>query len=133
MENEVGKRIKILREALNLTQKEFAGKIGRTVRAIQRYESGQRSPDETTLRLIEQTFNVNPEWLRKGKGEMFLQKEELTRDPFELVAEKIVNMIIKKRGIKIPEEKRRKVVKKLAELIKQVGEKEALDLIDIAV
>jgi transcriptional regulator with XRE-family HTH domain len=67
-------RLKKLRRTLGLTQKEFAEHIGRTLRAIQRYESGQRSPDETTLRLIEQTFSVNPEWLREGKGEMFLPK-----------------------------------------------------------
>ncbi len=80
MENDIAKRIKMLRETLGLTQKEFAAKLGRTIRAVQRYESGQRSPDETTLRLIEQTFNVNPEWLRHGKGEMFSQKEEKQED-----------------------------------------------------
>ncbi len=134
MDNGLGKRIKVLREALKLTQKEFAKRIGKTERAIQRYEAEQRTPDETTLRLIEQTFSVNPEWLRHGKGEMFKQKnEEFGADPMEVVAERIVDRIIKKRGIKISEEKRRKVVKKLAELLEQVGEKEALDLIDIAV
>jgi len=90
MENEIGKRIKRLRGVLGLTQKEFAEKLGRTTRAIQRYESGQRSPDETTLRLIEQTFSVNPEWLREGRGEMFKPKpksnlEFLGAVPFDFV------------------------------------------------
>jgi transcriptional regulator with XRE-family HTH domain len=73
-------RLKELRRTLGLTQKEFAEHIGRTLRAIQRYESGQRSPDETTLRLIEQTFSVNPEWLRHGKGEMFTKPKTVNID-----------------------------------------------------
>jgi len=67
----IGKRLKELRKALGLSQREFGEKIGRTLRAIQNYEAEQRVPDETTLKLIEILFNVNPEWLRKGKGPMF--------------------------------------------------------------
>jgi len=72
----LGRRIKELREVLNLTQPAFAEKIGVTKRAVQEWEAGRRSPSEPVLRQIEQTFSVNPSWLREGKGEMFLQKEE---------------------------------------------------------
>ncbi len=133
LERNIGNRIKELRKALGLTQTAFAEKIGRSKRSIQEWESGRNEPPERALRLIEQTFNVNPEWLRHGKGEMFVEKGEPERDPLEIAAERIVNIIIEKRGIKISEEKKRKIIKKLAELLKQVGEKEALDLIDIAV
>jgi len=130
----IGDRIRELRQALGLSQTEFAERLGKTRRTIQHWESGNITPPDNVLRLIEQTFSVNPEWLRHGKGEMFRPKNEaFGADPLEIVAERIVDRIIKKRGIKISEEKRRKVVKKLAELIEQVGEKEALDLIDIAV
>ena len=67
----IGKRLKELRKTLGLSQREFGEKIGRTLRAIQNYEAEQRVPDETTLKLIELLFNVNPEWLREGKGKMF--------------------------------------------------------------
>ncbi len=67
----IGKRLKELRQALGLSQKEFGKRIGRSWRAIQNYEAEQRVPDETTLKLIEVLFNVNPEWLREGKGKMF--------------------------------------------------------------
>jgi len=71
----IGKRLKELRKALGLSQREFGEKIGRTLRAIQNYEAEQRVPDETTLKLIEILFNVNPEWLREGKGEIFEDSE----------------------------------------------------------
>jgi len=72
----LGRRIKELREMLGLTQPAFAEKIGVTKRAVQEWEAGRRSPSEPVLRQIEQTFNVNPEWLRKGKGEIFKPRSE---------------------------------------------------------
>ena len=133
MEKNIGERIRLLRQALKLTQREFASNIGIGEKTLRNYESGKFAPKEAVIKTIEQTFNVNPEWLRHGKGEMFVEKGEPERDPLEIAAERIVNIIIEKRGIKISEEKKRKIIKKLAELLKQVGEKEALDLIDIAV
>ena len=140
MENQFSQRLKELRQKLGLSQQAFAGKLGISAKTIVRYEQGQSKPTEKTLRLIEQTFNVNPEWLRHGKGEMFLPKKEVVRPEelreellIELTAEKIVNSILEKRDIKLPPAKKRKLVKKLAELIKQIGEKEAIDLIDLAV
>jgi len=133
MSENLGNRIKKIRKALDMTQTDFAKAIGVSKRAVQEWEAGRRSPSEPVLRQIEQTFNVNPEWLREGKGEMFVEKGKPEKDPLEVAAERIVNIIVEKRGIKISEEKKRKVIKKLAELLRQVGEKEALDLIDIAV
>jgi len=70
----IGKRLKELRQVLGLSQKEFGERIGRSWRAIQNYEAEQRVPDETTLKLIEVLFNVNPEWLREGKGKPFFEE-----------------------------------------------------------
>ncbi|HIQ50185.1 MAG TPA: XRE family transcriptional regulator, partial [Nanoarchaeota archaeon] len=70
MEN-IGQRIKQLRKMLKLSQKEFAEKIGKSLRAVQNWEYGQRTPDESTVKLIAKEFNVNEEWLKTGEGEMF--------------------------------------------------------------
>jgi transcriptional regulator with XRE-family HTH domain len=134
MMDSIGERLKLLRRKLGLTQVKFAEKLGRSKRSIQEWESGRNEPSERVLRLIEQTFSVNPEWLREGKGEMFLpKKKELTGDPFEIAAEAVIDAIMEKKDIKLPPTKKRKLVKKLAELMKQIGEKEAIDLIDLAV
>jgi repressor LexA len=72
----LGKRIRKLRTFLKLTQPEFAEKIGVSKRAVQEWEAERRTPSEPILRQIEQTFSVNPSWLREGKGEMFKPKGE---------------------------------------------------------
>ncbi len=69
----IGQRIKELRKMLGLTQEEFANRIGRSRISIAQYEAGKRTPDESTLRLISQTFGVNLEWLKSGEGEMFAE------------------------------------------------------------
>ena len=85
--NDIGQRIKELRKMLGLSQREFAEKIGKSFRAVQNWEYGQRTPDESTLKLIAKEFNVNEEWLKTGKGEMFVEgavaeKEEGIKVPF---------------------------------------------------
>lgn len=67
-------RIKELRQALNLTQQEFAARIGSVQNTITGYETGRRSPSNQVLSLICKEFNVNEDWLRTGQGEMFQAK-----------------------------------------------------------
>jgi phage repressor protein C with HTH and peptisase S24 domain len=90
MVENIGERIRLLRQALNLTQRDFASKIGIGEKTLRNYESGKFTPKEAVLKTIEQTFSVNPEWLRHGKGEMFLPKpksnlEFLGAVPFDFV------------------------------------------------
>ena len=65
-------RLKELRTALNLTQQEFADRIGIQRGTYAKYEVGRNDPIDAVIRLICQTFNVNEEWLRTGIGEMFV-------------------------------------------------------------
>ena len=64
-------RIKKLRKALDLTQSDFAARIGSTQNNIANYETGRRSPSAAALNNICKEFSVNEEWLRTGNGEMF--------------------------------------------------------------
>ena len=66
-------RIKQLRKHLNLTQQQFAEQIGSVQNTITGYETGRRVPSNQVITLICKTFDVNEEWLRTGKGEMFIQ------------------------------------------------------------
>ncbi len=68
-------RIILLRKTLNLGQIKFAKELGYSYAAIQKWEKGG-TISEASLKLIERTFNVNPDWLRTGEGEMFIKKEE---------------------------------------------------------
>lgn len=67
----LGERLKKLRKILDLTQTEFASKIGSVQNSITGYESGRRNPSAPVISLICKEFNVNEEWLRDGTGEIF--------------------------------------------------------------
>lgn len=68
-------RVKHLKErGIDLTQKEFATKIGLSENYVWMIEKGDRVPSDRTIRDICEKFNVNEVWLRTGEGEPF--KEE---------------------------------------------------------
>lgn len=56
-------RLKELRSSLNLTQKEFAEKIGASTVSISSYEIGTKTPSLDMLLTISKTFNVSIDWL----------------------------------------------------------------------
>ena len=70
-------RIKAVRKALKLNQKEFAERLGMQSTALSMIEVGDNTLTEKNIRLICMTFNVDENWLRSGKGEMF------TASPYE--------------------------------------------------
>lgn len=68
----MNERVKTLRKVLQLNQTEFGKKIGITMRAVQKWENGESKPQNSTLKSLINTFNVNPDWLLNGTGEMFI-------------------------------------------------------------
>lgn len=71
----MNERIKKLRKALDLTQQEFADRIGVKRNTIATYEIGRNIPLDAVISSICREFNVSEEWLRTGEGEMFVQRE----------------------------------------------------------
>lgn len=69
-----GDRIKFIRGAL--TQKEFAARLGITAQAVINYERHGRVPSRTVLNKILNVYNVSPEWLLTGEGEMHAPADE---------------------------------------------------------
>lgn len=66
-----GLRIRELRKTLEMTQNDFAVRIGLTQNTITKYETGLRSPSNQIVISICREFNVNEDWLRTGNGDMF--------------------------------------------------------------
>ncbi len=64
-------RLRELREYLNLSRVSFGEKIGVSGDVINNLERGRVEMKELTFNLIVKTYNVSPEWLRSGIGEMF--------------------------------------------------------------
>lgn len=64
-------KIKAVREALKLSQREFGEKLGVSRDVISNLEYNRVQPKELLLRHICQLYKVNPRWLESGEGEMF--------------------------------------------------------------
>lgn len=69
----MNERLKKLRKELDMTQQEFADKLGTARNNIAGYETGKRNPSNAVISLICREFNVNEKWLRTGEGEMFIE------------------------------------------------------------
>lgn len=80
-------RIRELRKALNLTQKDFAEQIGLKQNAISNMEKSGATVTEHNIKTICSQFCVSENWLRTGSGEMFLESEKKQKDFFEIFNE----------------------------------------------
>lgn len=67
-------RIKKIRKELDLTQQEFADRLGIKRGAIANYEIGRNEPADSVISLICREFNIREEWLRTGEGKMIKPK-----------------------------------------------------------
>ena len=98
----MNERIKKLRRHLDLTQQEFADRIGVKRNTIANYEIGRNVPIDSVLALIVREFHVSEAWLRSGEGEMFApaatsaldalaQEQKLTHGEYILI-EKLLHL-----------------------------------------
>lgn len=71
-------RIKAVREALKLSQREFGEKLGVSRDVISNIEYNRVAPKELLLRHMCELYHVNQHWLETGDGEMFLDDPDQT-------------------------------------------------------
>lgn len=94
----MNERLKKLRKTLDLTQQEFADKVGTPRDNIGGYETGRRKPSDAVISLICKTNfppkgKVNENWLRTGEGgddNMFIEAprdEQISKFVGELLKE----------------------------------------------
>ena len=72
--SEMKDRLKELRSARNLKQREVAEKINVSVGLVGRWEAGLQPVPEHNVYRICKEFGVRREWLETGVGEMFEEK-----------------------------------------------------------
>ena len=58
-----GERLRQIRKENNLTQKQFATRVGITERGVQRYEAGERKPTFDVIVSILDNVNVDANYL----------------------------------------------------------------------
>lgn len=72
----MNERVIELRKILNLTQEQFANKIGLKRTSLSSIELHKCNVSETVIISICSKFSVNETWLRTGEGEMFNIKDQ---------------------------------------------------------
>lgn len=102
-------KLQALRKVLNLSQAAFANKIGLKQKAIAEIEIGRNNLTERNFNDICRVFNVNPDWLRSGIGEMFLPKVEKSILDLFVAKHNLApeDKIFIEKFISLPEESRR--------------------------
>lgn len=119
-------RIKRLRKTLNLTQQEFAERIGVKRNTVGQYEIGRNDPTDTVITLICKEYGVNEAWLRHGTGEMFAPDPE---DELSALAAKYhyspaAGLLIEK-FVNLPEDRREVIIKFLEDYAAALSELKA--------
>ena len=71
-----GERMRAVRVALGLSQKEFADKLKLKRNSIAMIETKKRNPSLSTISDVCRIFDVNPLWMETGEGDMFALKPE---------------------------------------------------------
>ncbi len=73
-------RLKALRKALGLKQREVAERLGIDVGAIGNWEAGTRPIPATRIYQLCKEYNVRRGWLEHGTGEMFAPRVEVDEE-----------------------------------------------------
>ena len=88
---EINERFKLVRNQLDINQKELAEKVEVSSTVITMIESGERSPSRNVLIKLAEIYNVDITWLLTGKGEMFIRTEEAAETPSYADAVSLLN------------------------------------------
>ena len=67
-----GERLKMVRNELGLSQPKFGEKMGVSKSVVVNLELNRVELKDMMLNLACKTYSVNPLWLERGEGEMFL-------------------------------------------------------------
>ena len=73
----INHRVRTVREALKLTQREFSKSVGLAQTALSMIETGKNTLTDKVIKLICAEFGVNENWMRSGKGSMLKQSPQL--------------------------------------------------------
>ncbi|HGM1460487.1 helix-turn-helix transcriptional regulator [Clostridioides difficile] len=73
---DIHERVKEVRKASNLTQKEFGMRIAVAQNYLSNLEKGYRDVTEKIIKIICAEFNINEKWLKYGTGNMYIENDD---------------------------------------------------------
>ena len=116
-------RIRKLRRHFDLTQEEFAKRLGIKRNTIAQYETGRNEPIDTVLYLICHEFGVSENWLRTGEGEMLRPAPE---DEIDAITRRYrlspAETILIKKFVNLPQEKRNEFIEFILDVSQAISE-----------
>jgi len=77
---DLAQRFSVFFKAVNLTQEEFADKVGVARSNVSSWQSGKHGISSSSIRVMEHEFKLNPIWLLTGEGEMFKHESTLLNE-----------------------------------------------------
>lgn len=147
----MGARIRAARKAAGFqTAKSFLKKHKFPASTFSQHESGSRIPDDDTLKFYCDTFEVNFDWLKEGKGQPYKkinnnQKQVMAEELTDLkrlhpkkssidkdLLKKILTHTIKKSNVKIAVDKIQLIVNTTVEIYSEHPQKKKLSLKNIS-
>jgi transcriptional regulator with XRE-family HTH domain len=91
-QDEIGMRLKLVREALKLSTEQMYRKTGFFGNLISEMENGLKEPSSTYLFILADRFQVNLNYIMSGRGKMF-QNDELGLEDFGKDAVMVTRML----------------------------------------
>ena len=93
----LNERIKLLRKQLNISQEEFANKLGITKQAISNIENAKSAPSIGVLYIMHDELDVNLNYIIAGNGDIFTSKKG--NEALKASLFKELELMLKARGI----------------------------------
>ncbi len=93
-QKEFGNRLKQLRKAIGLSQKEMANRLNIAVSTYQHYERGERTAPISLIPALT-AIGVSSEWLLNGTGEIFQQQNNPHVNDTNIVEMKHIELVKK--------------------------------------
>jgi len=72
MRQQIGKRLRLIRENIGITQADLGEKLGIQFQHVSKYERGETVPTWENLIKLNDLYDININWLLTGKGKMFI-------------------------------------------------------------
>jgi transcriptional regulator with XRE-family HTH domain len=76
MSNEVGSRLKEIRQRLKMTQAQWGEKLGISGSAVAKHENGITFPTSKMLNILSSQYNVSMDYLLCGRGTLFHENQD---------------------------------------------------------
>jgi transcriptional regulator with XRE-family HTH domain len=89
----IGDRIRHLRNVEDLTQEEFAYRLGVKRGYISTLETHRNEPSEQLILSICRTFGANYEWLKEGRGEQMFEVGRILSAKGRMITDEIFKVI----------------------------------------